>query len=408
MGSLRTFLSILVVFTVLTALLLGSAQLAPLQATDACDQTCSKDSQNDNAYLNCINEKRACLESRIKETQTQKVTLNNTITIINGRVAVQELQIKQTEAEIERLQREIGQLTERISGLNLSLDRLSQVLVQRVQEHYKASRISQLLTTLSGENLSNMLSRSAYIEETGRQTAEAMERAETQRIEYDSEKILKEQKQTEVESKQSQLEKERSTLSKQREEQQYLLKETQNNEQRYQSELQKTLAEINAIQSIIAGRGNEGEGVEIKKGDAIASIISGASVCSNGTHLHFEVVKDKANRDPSAYLKPISAVWSNQPDGEVGFGGDWDWPLSDPARITQGYGMTYFARVRRAYGGAPHTGIDMVSKDGSLSVRSVRDGKLYRGSIKCGSGLLRYVRVDHGDGINTYYLHVNY
>jgi murein DD-endopeptidase MepM/ murein hydrolase activator NlpD len=50
----------------------------------------------------------------------------------------------------------------------------------------------------------------------------------------------------------------------------------------------------------------------------------------------------------------------------------------------------------------------MVSKDGNLSIKSVKDGKLFRGSIKCGSGLLRYVRVDHGEGLNTYYLHVNY
>jgi murein DD-endopeptidase MepM/ murein hydrolase activator NlpD len=109
-------------------------------------------------------------------------------------------------------------------------------------------------------------------------------------------------------------------------------------------------------------------------------------------------------------LKSIGGVvWNNSPDEPFGFGGDWDWPLSDPARITQGYGMTFYARVRRAYGGQPHTGIDMVSKDGNFDVKAVKPGELYRGSIKCGGGYLRYVKVKHKDSnLESYYLHVNY
>ena len=128
-----------------------------VQGANACEQTCSKDDLDESQYLTCINEKRSCLESKIKEFQSQKVTLSNTLSLISGRVAVQELQIKQTESEVERLQREIIQLTERIEGLNLSLDRLSAILVERIQSHYRASRVSRLLNTLSGENLSDAL-----------------------------------------------------------------------------------------------------------------------------------------------------------------------------------------------------------------------------------------------------------
>jgi murein DD-endopeptidase MepM/ murein hydrolase activator NlpD len=122
------------------------------------------------------------------------------------------------------------------------------------------------------------------------------------------------------------------------------------------------------------------------------------------------VVKDGSHQNPASYLKPISVVWSNDPDEPFGFGGDWDWPLNDPARINQGYGMTWYARVRRAYGGSPHTGIDMVSKtSGDLTVKAVKDGELFRGSIKCGGGHLRYVKVAHKDSnLSSYYLHVNY
>ena len=71
--------------------------------------------------------------------------------------------------------------------------------------------------------------------------------------------------------------------------------------------------------------------------------------------------------------------------------------------------MTYYARAGY-YGGAPHTGIDLISKSsGEYAIKAVRSGTLYRGSIACGGGLLRYVRVDHkDDSEDTYYLHVNY
>ncbi|MFA6253629.1 MAG: hypothetical protein WC687_05220, partial [Patescibacteria group bacterium] len=75
----------------------GFAIVPRINAADACEQTCTQDenAENDDAFQNCILEKRSCLESRIKEVQSQKVTLSNTLTLINGRAAVQELQIKQ-------------------------------------------------------------------------------------------------------------------------------------------------------------------------------------------------------------------------------------------------------------------------------------------------------------------------
>lgn len=379
----------------------------PVAAQDCEKISCNKD--NENEYLTCISEKRSCLEKKITEVQSQKITLTSTLNLLNSKIVVQELQINQIQAEINKLEREIDSLSERITGLNVSLDRMSTMLVERVREQYKQSRVSPFTLLVAADSFDEFQSRMEYLAQASGQTATGMQRAELARIVYDQERDLKETKQTQVEQKRLSLQKEQNVLTSQRKEQQFLLTETNNNEQKYQAELAKTLAELNAIQSIIAGKGTESKVGDVKQGDKIASVIVGASTCSNGTHLHLEVVKDGVNRDPAAYLKPISITWSNQPDGSFGFGGDWDWPLNDAARITQGYGMTYYARVRRAYGGNPHTGIDMVSKSGDTTVRAVKEGIAYRGSIKCGSGQLRYVKVEHkDDGYSTYYLHVNY
>lgn len=396
-------------------LLFGYFSVVPAQtiyAAENCDLiSCNKTTQSEDDFLGCSRRKQVCWEENIREAKSAANTLGNTISILNGQLRVQELRIDQTVAEISSLDRQVLDLSNRIAGLDLSLDHLTTILVQRVNKHYKTGRTNPPFLLLVSETFNRFFTNYKYLRITKAQTAEAMQRAETQKIDYDQQRILKEEKQAEVEKKRLALQQQQTTLSSQKNEQQFLLQETKNNEARFQKELEKTLAELEAIQSIIAGEGQESKVSDVKEGDRIASIIVGSSVCSTGSHLHFEIVKDGSNRDPAGYLKAIEATWNNSPDGSFGFSGDWNWPLNNPARINQGYGMTYYARVKRSYGGAPHTGIDMFSKDGgNTEVKAVKDGSLYRGSIKCGGGQLRYVKVEHKDdpSMNSYYLHVNY
>jgi hypothetical protein len=69
--------------------------------------------------------------------------------------------------------------------------------------------------------------------------------------------------------------------------------------------------------------------------------------------------------------------------------------------------MTYYAANLRYYGGGPHTGLDMINP-GNLTVKAVKPGTLFLGSIACGGGTLRYVHVKQDDNYDTFYLHVNY
>ncbi len=294
----------------------------PVYSADDCGTiVCNKNEQDENTYLRCVDDKKSCLQKKLEEINGEKITLTNTISLINGKISLQELQINQLEGEISQLEKEILELGNRITGLNVSLDRLSTVLIDRIKAQYKQSQLSPIVLIASSQSFNHLVSQYKYVTQAGQQTALAMGKAETQRIEYDEQKALKEEKQVEVQTKQSKLQTERGALSKQKQEQQFLLTETRNNEAKYQAELEKTLAELNAIQSIIAGKGNESKVSDVKQGDKIASIIVGASTCSNGTHLHFEVVKSGINYNPAGYLKSISAQWNNSPDGAFGFGG---------------------------------------------------------------------------------------
>jgi murein DD-endopeptidase MepM/ murein hydrolase activator NlpD len=77
--------------------------------------------------------------------------------------------------------------------------------------------------------------------------------------------------------------------------------------------------------------------------------------------------------------------------------------MEGTVRITQGYGMTYFARTG-FYGGGPHTGLDMVSSN--TVIKSPKSGTLYKGATNCGGSTMKWVAVDHGSGMMTWYFHV--
>lgn len=43
---------------------------------------------------------------------------------------------------------------------------------------------------------------------------------------------------------------------------------------------------------------------------------------------------------------------------------------------------------------------------GSSTVKAVKAGKLYGGAYNCANGKLFYAKIDHGDGLTTWYLHM--
>ncbi|MDZ7586815.1 MAG: hypothetical protein U0946_03595, partial [Patescibacteria group bacterium] len=214
----------------------------------------------------------------------------------------------------------------------------------------------------------------------------------------------------EAETLRQKLAAQKTALGGQRASKQELLDLTKNNEAKYQNLMAAAKAEMAAIQSILAGYGQEVKVGGVNEGERIATIIPGSSACSTGSHLHFEVGNNGVNANPASYLKPQSVNWDlcgwwPDCDQQFSFSGSWNWPLNGNPRITQAYGMTGYARTG-AYNGGPHTGIDMTSDD--LIVKAVKNGTLYRGSISCGGGILRYVKVEQESNIATYYLHVNY
>ncbi len=357
-------------------------------------------------------------EGKISDLRGKQLTLANTIAVLNNQIILTQAKISATEQDIAQLETEIKDLSGKIGQLNDVLTDVSQLLSLRIGETYKRMLVSPVYYLFSANGFSEFLSRVEYLRSVQYHDRELLFQMEEARLNFDKQKSLKEQKQKELEVLQRQLSEQKQLLDQQKGSKQELLRVTRNDEQTFQGLLAKTRAEFEAIQSILAGKGQETKVGDAKEGESIASIISGNSACSTGTHLHFQVAKGGTNDNPANYLKSVDVIWSLSGwygnDDPFGFSGSWSWPVNDTPMITQGYGMTAYARSG-AYGGAPHTGIDIVPWNksantvGDLTVKTTKDGILYRGSIACGGGTLRYVKVEHKDSdISTYYLHINY
>lgn len=361
--------------------------------------------------LDELNKKIEEYEKKIGELQGQQKTLASTISYLDSKIVLTTTQIAATEEELRILAKEIADLSVKIGVLNKSITEVSEILSSRIEATYKRERIQPFYLFFSSSGFADFLSRIKYLKAAQMHDRQLLFEMQKAKLNYDSQKQLKEEKQAQEEALKKQLVSQKAALAQQKLSKQELLEVTKNDEKKFQDLLAAARAEMEAIQSIIAGQGEESKVGDVKAGNKIATIITGSSACSTGTHLHFEVVKDGAHNNPTGYLKSKDVSWNlcgwYGCDEPFGFSGSWDWPMNDRVVVTQGYGMTAYARSG-AYGGNPHTGLDFYSESNN-DVKAVKDGVSYRGSIACGGGTLRYVRVEHKDSdIDSYYVHVNY
>ncbi len=345
------------------------------------------------------------LQAKVNELGKQSQTLKQQLGIIDSQTKITELKIEQTNLQIEKLQREIEDLSGRITRISSSVDSLSEVLLNRIIQTYKYGSVDALDLLFSSHGFADVLERLKYLQVAQANDKKVLYQLQATKAAYNDQKTDKETRQAQAEKLKKDLDTYKAQLTQQKQVKAALLKATQNDEAVYQAKLQAALAEQNAILGILRGAGSEVAVGHVGKGDTIGHFINGRSSCSSGSHLHFEVHKNNALENPSSDLSNKSVTWDNSPDGQFGFGGSWDWPISDPIYIEQGFGITYWAKLGWYSIPPGHTGIDMWSPS-DTSVKAVHDGNLSRGSIGCGGGTLLYKRVDHGDGVSTYYLHV--
>ena len=280
---------------------------------------------------------------------------------------------------------------------------MSKLLIQKIVEGYKQRTVSLFSLLFDSENANDLLTKIKYVKTARDNNQKLLLQVQEAKLNFEEQKKLREEKKAELDNLRDTLAQQKNDLNNQKAAKQRLLTDTQNSEQVYQGLLAKAQAEYAAIQGIVAGAGTETQVREVKKGDVIATIISGSSCNSSGTHLHFIVQQGESIQNPFNYLKDIDHIDDTGGD-PWNPSGNWDWPISSPIEYHQGFGETW--AVHNTWVGNIyrfHNGIDISGS--SYNVYAVADGTLYKGSYTVGCAL-SYVKLLHKDSnISTLYLH---
>lgn len=375
--------------------------LTSLQIVSATTlEDCEKDPIPEDKRNDCID----ILADKVSQLSTQKKTLSSQIAQFDSQIQITQLKIRDSQATIDRLEKEITALSARIGFINVSLDKLEILLKKRIVATYEQSYISNLELLLTSNGFSDLILKTQYLKQVQENDRRILLNLQQTKANYANQKDERETKQAQIEESKKKLETLKVSLDSQKVEKQTFLEITKNNEARYQSLLAQAQAEL----AIVFGGGTETIMRDVNQGEAIGSIASHSASpgCSTGAHLHFEVHKNNSVQNPNSYLKPGGYAYSSGYDqsyyGSVSPSGDLPWPLNETVIIYQGYGSHPFAKS--FYANGSHQGIDMDS--GSKTVKAVKSGKLYGGSYNCSNGKLYYAKVDHGDGLTTWYLHM--
>lgn len=370
-----------------------------------------KEKEEAQRRLNELEQKISDLTSKINQLKAAERTLKNEIAYLDSQIKIASLRIEESitkisekERELTKLGIDIEDLGQRIERLKESVDFQRQILQERQVARYKLGRqlwtITAFIDSLFFADLSSRLKYLAFIENKDKKLVEQMQNIsgsyKEQKGLLEDKKQAVERLKTELENEKNRLENQRQELAEHKQDKQNILAQTQNDEATFQKLLDQARREQKAIEEAIFGAILR-DGSPVEKGDIIALMgNTGYPVCSTGAHLHFEVRVNNEIKNPENYLKNYT-----DPNGVNVGSGSWDWPMTDSV-ISQRFGKTPYSW---RYPSGRHSGIDMYHTT-NFNIRTVADGVLYKGSTNCGSVLLKYVAVDHGGGLVTWYFHV--
>lgn len=343
----------------------------------------------------------------LTEAQAKKASLANEIDYQNNQIKLTSLKIEETQNEIANLKVQIEELGAKIERLEKTLGELAQVTQGRITATYKAaaSGLNPLFLIFSSQSTGDFITRYKYVRVLQRHDKKLLNQMQLTRDNYDGQRDLKKEKQTQAQELEARLEDQKRQLDNQKREKEQLIIVTQNDEKRYRERLETLIADEKAIEEAlndILARITKGlvSGQSVTKGQVIGRQGNTGNVfprpwgdCPEcGSHLHFMILtcgEWQCAVNPQEYLAK----------------GELARPLAT-WQVTQGFGPASCTYCGYAF----HNGIDLTDDSGAYGttghgapVYAIADGEMYYGTDGAGG---KYAIIKHADNFYSAYWHL--
>lgn len=312
------------------------------------------------AQINALEQQASQYRQNIASERTKADSLKAAITILRNQMAAVEAQIAATGKKIDLTQTEIGQVQNHIGQTREDMSRKRDTIGRMVLFLDNRDQESLVASLFKYVSLSDFMQQFHDLANVQNKLLGVIAGLKEAKASLEQEKGALEGKQSDLEKLNQEAAQRRMQLAGAKYEKDKLLKDTKGQEAAYQKQLEQ-------VEKQKAAFFKEMRELELK-------------VISGGLY----IVHVKADTVPPRGTKLFS------------------WP-EDNYHLTQGYGMTKYAR-RGAYGGAPHNGIDISAGYGS-PIKAIGDGQIVANGTNSGWG--NWVAIQHPNNMVSVYGHMS-
>jgi murein DD-endopeptidase MepM/ murein hydrolase activator NlpD len=285
-------------------------------------------------------------QANVNQKHKEGDTLQNQISILNNQILKLEAQINITDKQIKSTKFEIQDLEGQIFDTQEKIDNQKEAIGELVSSMYQRDQMSLLSVLIKSPRLSDFADESERAQNLNNRLLGLVTELKTDKDKLQQDKAEMDAKKTNLEDLNKRQINQNISLSGTKDNKNTLLAQTRGQEAKYKA----MLSDVETKKAKFFNELKDLEAQALRTGSFIVHIT--------------------ADSIPGA--------------------GSLRWPMQD-FRITQGYGMTSYARAG-AYGGAPHNGVDFAAAYGD-PINTVGDGIVLASGFNSGWG--NWVAVRH-------------
>lgn len=197
----------------------------------------------------------ACISVK-NQLATKRDTLASQIKYMNSQMYLTELEITNNTTQIAQLKTEIASLGTRIEELDTTLTNVSISVNIKIEETYKQQKNATTIQTFfNAGNLPSLLRSMQYLQKTQKNDRNLLLRVQDTKVNFQEQKILREEKEVELARLTEKLEQYKVDLGQQQAEKRRLLDATQNDEAVYQQILSRAQAQLAGFTAFTSSAG---------------------------------------------------------------------------------------------------------------------------------------------------------